>query len=199
MWTGSDPGLWFILPVPHQLSLRPITSKTGFLNLSIIDILYLIILVVKGCPVHCRMFSSIPRVYHASLVSQLVKNPPAMQEPSFDTWAGKIPWRGELLPTPIFWHGEFHVLYSPWGHKELDTTEPLSLTCWGLPGFPGGSDSKESACNAEDTGSIPGSVRSPRERYGYPLQYCCLKNSMDREVYLLDACNFSPVTTIKCL
>ena len=46
-------------------------------------------------------------------------------------------------------------------------------------GFPGGSDSKESACNAGDPGSIPGSGRSPREGNGYLLQYSCLENSMD--------------------
>ena len=55
----------------------------------------------------------------ASLVAQLVKNPPAMQE----TWVGKIPWRREMLPTPVFWPGEFHGLYSPFGFKESDTTE----------------------------------------------------------------------------
>ena len=41
-------------------------------------------------------------------------------------------------------------------------------------GFPGGSDSKESACNAGDLSSVPG------ERNGYPLQYSCLKNSMEK-------------------
>ena len=44
----------------------------------------------------------------------------------------------------------------------------------------GGSDSKESTCNAEDPGSIPGSRRSVREGYGNPLQYSCLENSMER-------------------
>ena len=48
------------------------------------------------------------------------------------------------------------------------------------PGFPGDSDSKESACNAEDPGSVPGSARSPGEGNGYPLQYSCLENSIDR-------------------
>ena len=62
-----------------------------------------------------------------------------------------------------------------------------------LWGFPGGSDSKESDCNAGDTGSIPGSGRSPREGNGYALQYSfffffslqysCLENSMDREAW----------------
>ena len=45
--------------------------------------------------------------------------------------------------------------------------------------FPGGSDDKESACNAGDPCSIPGWGRSPGERNGYPLQYFCLGNSMD--------------------
>ena len=49
----------------------------------------------------------------ASLVAQLVKNPPALLE----TWVGKIPWRRERLPTPVFWPGEFHGLYSPWCRK----------------------------------------------------------------------------------
>ena len=46
--------------------------------------------------------------------------------------------------------------------------------------FPGGSVDKESACNARDPGSIPGSGRSPAEGNGYPLQYSCLGNPMDR-------------------
>ena len=46
-------------------------------------------------------------------------------------------------------------------------------------GFPGGSDGKESACNAEDPGSSPGSGRSPGGGHGNPLQYSCLENPMD--------------------
>ena len=46
-------------------------------------------------------------------------------------------------------------------------------------GFPGGLDSKESACNVGDLGSIPGLGRSPEEEKGYPLQYYGLENSMD--------------------
>ena len=46
--------------------------------------------------------------------------------------------------------------------------------------FRGGSDGKESACNAADPGLIPGLGRSPGERNSYPLQYSCLENSMDR-------------------
>ena len=47
--------------------------------------------------------------------------------------------------------------------------------------FSGGSDSKESTCNAGDLGLIPGSGTSPGEGNGYPLQYSCLENPMDRE------------------
>ena len=50
-------------------------------------------------------------------------------------------------------------------------------------GSPGGSNSKEFACNAGDPGSIPGSGRVPGEGSGNPLQYTCLENSMDREAW----------------
>ena len=53
---------------------------------------------------------------------------PALGRPGFSPWVGKIPWRRERLPTPVFWPGEFHGLYSPWGCKESDTTEQLSFT-----------------------------------------------------------------------
>ena len=46
--------------------------------------------------------------------------------------------------------------------------------------FPGGSDGKESACNAGDLGLIPRSGRSPGEGNGKPHLYSCLKNSMNR-------------------
>ena len=47
-------------------------------------------------------------------------------------------------------------------------------------GFAGSSNGKESACSVRDLGSIPGWGRSPGEGNGYPLQYSCLENSMDR-------------------
>ena len=53
------------------------------------------------------------------------------RRPGFDSWVGKIPWRREWQPTPVFLPGEFHERrnlegYSPWGHKEPDTTEWLT-------------------------------------------------------------------------
>ena len=63
----------------------------------------------------------------ASLAAQLVKGCLQWGRPGFNPRFGKIPWRRERLPTPVFWPGEFHGLYRPWGHKESDTTEWLSL------------------------------------------------------------------------
>ena len=85
----------------------------------------------------------------SSLVAQLVKNSPAVWKiPGFDPLVGKIPWRSEQLPTPVFWPGEFYGLYSPWDLKESDTTELLSLS--GSPVV------KKLPSNAGDTGFILG-------------------------------------------
>ena len=79
------------------------------------------------------------------LVAQTIKNRPAMQETQVQSLVGKIPWRRECQPTPVFLPGEFHgqgslVGYSPWGGKELNMTERLTLShhffskwCWSLP------------------------------------------------------------------
>ena len=72
----------------------------------------------------------------AFLMAQWVKNPPARKghrRRSFSSWVGKIPWRRKWQPTPVFLPGQPHgqrslVGYSPWGHKELDTTEQLTHT-----------------------------------------------------------------------
>ena len=61
----------------------------------------------------------------ASLVAQMVRNLPEIQETGFSLWIGRIPWRRERLPTPVFLPGEFHgqrsqAGYCPWSHKELD-------------------------------------------------------------------------------
>ena len=68
----------------------------------------------------------------ASLVAQLVKNPPTMQETLVQFLGQKIPWRREWLPTPVFLPGGFHgqrslAGYSPWSLKELDTAEQTTL------------------------------------------------------------------------
>ena len=84
------------------------------------------------------------------------------------------PLRYSCLENP---HGQRSLAgYSPRGHKELDTTEWLSTAHHSYLGFPGGSGSKESACNARDPDSIPGLRRSPGGGHDNPLQYSCLEN-----------------------
>ena len=58
----------------------------------------------------------------------------------------------------------------------MTTGKPITLTIWTFAGFPDSSDSKDSACNAEDWGSIPRSGRSPGEGNSYSLQYSGLEN-----------------------
>ena len=60
----------------------------------------------------------------ASLVAQL----PQCGRPGFNSWVANILWRREKLPIPVFWHRQFHRLYSPWACKQLDMTEWLSLS-----------------------------------------------------------------------
>ena len=65
----------------------------------------------------------------------MVKNPPANvgdTGDTFDPWVGKIPWRRKWQPTPVFFPGpsdgqRSFVGYSPWGCKEADPTERLSV------------------------------------------------------------------------
>ena len=66
-----------------------------------------------------------------SVLAQMVKNMPSMQETRLDAWIRMIPWRREWQLTPVFLPRESHeprslVGYNPWGHKEPDTTEELT-------------------------------------------------------------------------
>ena len=67
-------------------------------------------------------------IHGTSLVVQMVKNMPAMQETLFDPWIEKISWRREGQPTPVFLAGKSHGQrslggYSLQGHRESDMTE----------------------------------------------------------------------------
>ena len=90
--------------------------------------------------------------------------------------------------TNYFWANSFRVSYKKKTHRRGMRMETMAVSCWlgiafdhlnNVWVFPGGSDNKESACNAGDPGSIPGSRRSPGEGNGNPLQYSCLENLMD--------------------
>ena len=74
------------------------------------------------------------------------------KRPWFNSWVGKIPWRRDRLPTSVFW------------------------------GFPAHSDSKESPCNAEDLGSIPGLGRYPGRGHGNTLRCSCLEKPHGQKI-----------------
>ena len=93
-------------------------------------------------------------------------------------------------PVPSHEQQDKSILCSFGGHCGV-LTPPM--------GFPGGSDSKESACNAEDPGSIPGLGRSPGEGNGYPLQCFCLENSMDRGAWWATVPGVTQLDTTKRL
>ena len=82
----------------------------------------------------------------------------------------------ELVMDREAWHAAIHEVAK--SRTQLSDWSDLILEK--KIGFPGGSDYKESACNAGDTSSVPGLGRSPGEDNGYPFQYSCLENSMDR-------------------
>ena len=80
------------------------------------------------------LFKNISYLYvWASLVAQKVRIHLQCRRPGFNPWVGNIPWRRVWLPSPIFLPGESRgqrslVGYSPWGCKESDTTEWLTLS-----------------------------------------------------------------------
>ena len=61
-------------------------------------------------------------------MAQLVKNTPVMWETWVRYLGGEDPLEKGKLPTPVFWSGEIRGLHSPWGRKESETTERLSLS-----------------------------------------------------------------------
>ena len=113
----------------------------------------------------------------ASLVAQLVKNPPAMRE----TWAWSLGGEDPLEKGPTT-HSSILAWRIPW------TEEPGGLQSVGLRrvehkwesfifpflGLPGSLEGKESACSAGNPSLIPGSERPPRVGNGNPIQYSCL-------------------------
>ena len=126
-------------------------------------------------------------------MAQRVKHLPAMQETwvqslgredplekatHSNTLAWKIPWMEK--PGRVQSIGLQRVGHNEQLHFHFHFYKSYSIKVIMDPDFPGGSNGKESACNAGDHGSIPGSGKSPGEGNGNPLQCFCLDNSMDR-------------------
>ena len=78
--------------------------------------------------IHIHVWQKPTQYYIAIIVIIDKKIRLQCRTPGFNPWVGKISWRRERLPIPVFWPREFHRLYSPWGHKELDKTEQISLS-----------------------------------------------------------------------
>ena len=145
----STPPQFFVTKLKYQLSEASIHKSRKAVFLTFLGIPQNFI-----CPndwMECRIYL---RVFNwASLITQLVKNRLQRRRPWSDSWVGKIRWRRDRLPTPVF------------------------------SGFPCGSAGKESTCSVGELGLIPGLGRSPGEGKGHPLQYSGLENSMDCMVH----------------
>ena len=76
-----------------------------------------------------------------------------MWRPGFNPWVVKIPWRRERLPTPAFWPGEFHGLYSPRGHR-VRHDRVIFTSLQGTKRLPCWCRATESPFSAGDAGSI---------------------------------------------
>ena len=151
-----------------------------------------------------------PKVVGASQVVLVVKNPSAdagdIRDWGLIPGLGKSPEGERGIPLQYSCLEESLaqrslVGYSPqgcrvehdWSDLAHSTRVVEGLECWGSSpfecdftvtwGFPGGSDSKESAYSSGNLGSIPGSGRCPEEGDGYSVQYSCLENSIDRGVW----------------
>ena len=83
-------------------------------------------------------------------------------------------------PKSLLWKNLKELFGQPNIYHSPSILQAFSLFPVVKQGFPGGSDGKESACNAEDLGLIPVSGRSPGEGNGYPLLYSCLENSTEK-------------------
>ena len=132
----------------------------------------------------CKASCFSPVQLCATLWTAACQAPLSMEFSRQEYWSGLLcPPPGDLLDPGIEPHllcllalaGEFSTTSATWEARDDH------IYCYLLSSlvFPGGSDSKDSACNAGDPGLIPGSGRSPRERNGNPLQFSCLENSMD--------------------
>ena len=116
----------------------------------------------------------------ASLIAQLVKNPPTMQGTPdwFLGWEDSLEKRKSYPLQDSGLENPLDSIVHGVAKSQIGLSDFHFHFC-----FPGDSVGKESACHAGDPGSIPGSGRSPGEGNGNPLQYSCLENLMDRRAW----------------
>ena len=135
-----------------------------------------------------------------SLVAQLVRIRLQSGRPGFDPWNGKIPWRKERLPTPVFWPREFPGLYSPWStkswtwlsHFQLEENDVRKGGSCGHHGFGGVISTQPKIPMSSLTFSFPIPVPSP-----VPI-LCILKlGKLELQSFSLLSVNFSSPVLLK--
>ena len=101
----------------------------------------------------------------------------------WDGWmASPTPWTWVWVNSGILWWTGRPGMLRFMGSQRVGRNWVTELNWWTVMDFPGGLDSEESACNSGKLGSIPRLGRYPGEANGYPLQYSCLENLMDRSL-----------------
>ena len=150
-WTWASESRWRKIPNQVNWSSLLYTHDHKRKSLSHVQLFVTAwtIQPMDGLEKVCYDSQKVLRLGSWTLVAQLVKNLPAVQETPVQFLVGKIPWRRNRLPTPVF----------------------LSFPC--------SSAGKESACNVGDLDWIPELGRSPGEGKGYPLQYSGLDCIVD--------------------
>ena len=113
--------------------------------------------------VYHRILNVVPTLYSRTLL---------FIHPIYNSLPLLIPNSHSILPSPALWQTQCVLCVC----KSVSVSYLSSFVSRG-------SDDKESTYSAGDPGWTPGSERSPGERNGYPLQYSCLENSMDREAW----------------
>ena len=94
--------------------LRHLRSKTEISKIFALPVLFNVSVFFRASKRKCLGYLT----FHDRKRIHFHVNPPVMQE----TWVRFLGWEDPLekgkVPTPVFWPGEFHGLYSPWGHKQ---------------------------------------------------------------------------------
>ena len=165
-----------------------------------------LLLPVPGCCGLCSVHKSCPTLCDPMGCSPLDTSVHGISQARILKWVTILFSRGSSQPRDrthvsclpfLHWQADFFFLpLEPPGHTITwvdvilfhisETLRTGLINHCPIQGFPAGSDSKESACNAADLGSIPGWGRSPGEGNNNPLQYSCLENPMEalrREIY----------------
>ena len=130
-------------------------------------------------------------------MAQLGRICPQSGRPGFHPWVRKIPWRREWQPAPVFLPRKFHgqrsqAGYSPWGHKESDITEQLTLSPSGESGGCGEASRPRVWMGAGARGRGEPLNRTPKWGWTFPLDSWCPAAGLDGGRPLPGCCYSAP-------